>query len=198
MNEHNAKKFFFEMDDIFNEVGLRYFLFLGTLLGAVREQRFIAMDRDLDVGVFQEEFAKKSKALFNLFKKRGFCPKWKTPNARCKKNNIITGLKIYKGEMTKGKKRKLHCDICCFIKHKDLLYYPRDASTLLLIYPANIIGKLKEIKFYGRKVKVPFYTEEFLKLTYGSNWKIPHKTFQAESGIHSQIRVKSNDKFWKE
>lgn len=198
MNEQNAKRFFFEMDDIFNKVGLRYFLFLGTLLGAIREKRFIPLDIDFDIGVFQEEFAEKSKKLFGLFEKRNFKPKWKTPNARCKKNNIVTGLRIYKGGVMKGfKNKEMHCDICCFIKHKDCRYYPRDGSNLLLAYPAKTIGELKEIDFYGRKIKVPFYAEEFLELTYGKDWRIPHKEFQPESGIYSQIRPKNDDEFWK-
>ena len=197
MNEHNAKKFFFEMDDIFNEVGLRYFLFLGTLLGAVREQRFIPIDRDFDIGVLQEEFACKRRELYNLFKKRGFSPKYKIPNLRSKKNKISTGLKIYKGKTDlKLEERRLHCDICCFVKHNKSRYYQRDGSTLLLVYPDRIIENLKEIDFYGRKINVSLYAEEFLELTYGKDWRTPHTKFKAESGTRSQIRPDKDHSFW--
>lgn len=188
MNESIAKKFFFEMDDIFNEVDLRYFLYLGTLLGAIREQRFLPIDKDLDVAVFQEEFDEKLIELYRLFKKNQFIVKWKYHNAKAEKAGIKTGLKIYK--------YSIHCDICCFSKIKNWRYYPRDKVQELLVYPAKILENLKEIEFYGRKVKVPFHAEKILELSYGQDWKIPHKKFIAESGNLSKKLPKKGDELW--
>lgn len=89
----------------------------------------------------------------------------------------------------------MHCDVCAFIKINEWRYYPRSPKKLLA-YPEKVIGNLKEISFYNKKVKVPFSSEKFLKLTYGNDWKIPHKEFQAESGIGSQIELKNKDERW--
>jgi len=196
MNENHAKKFFFEMNDIFNEIGLRYFLFLGTLLGAIREKRFILIDKDLDIGVFKEEFDVKKYDLKSLFEKNGFDTKWKFHNLKARINNNSTGLSIYKGTIEKGSKRQMHCDICSFIKLKKWRYYPRDSIKGLMVLPAKLMEELKEIKFYGKKTKVPFYAEKVLELCYGKNWRIPHKKFIAESGIGCQILPKAGDEFW--
>lgn len=197
MNEQQAKKFFFEMDDIFNKTGLRYFLFLGTLLGAIRENRFIPLDRDFDIGVFQEEFAIKKDELKKLFEDRGFETKWKFNSSEAEKTKNPSGLSIYKGKLKGFKTKKIHCDICCFIKIKKWRYYPRPGNAKLLVYLDKIIGSLKEINFYGRKVKVPFQPRKFLELTYGKDWKIPHPEFKAESGTCSQVKSKLDGKeFW--
>ena len=197
MNEKQAKNFFFEMNDIFNKVGLRYFLFLGTLLGAIREQRFIPIDKDFDIGVFKEEFDLKKDELKAEFEKNGFETKWKFNNSKEEEKNNPVGLGIYKGLVEVGKKRKMHCDICAFIKLKKWRYYPRAGkSRKVLAYLSKIIGKLKDIEFYGRKVKVPFYTEKFLELTYGKDWRTPHTKFKAESGIGSQFLPESGNEFW--
>lgn len=196
MDEQEAKEFFFKMNDVFNKIDLRYFLFLGTLLGAIRERGFIPIDLDLDVGVFKEEFDIKKNELKTLFEKNEFETKWKFHNTEDKIDNNASGLKIYSMEPMKGFKRQMHCDICCFTKIDNWIYYPRDNMNKILLYPEKVVGQLKEISFYNVKVKVPYETEEFLKLTYGENWKIPHKKFKAESGIHSQVSPKNGDEFW--
>ncbi len=52
--------------NICDELGLKYFVLYGTLLGAVRHQGFIPWDDDIDVGLFREDyevFLKKAQAL---------------------------------------------------------------------------------------------------------------------------------------
>jgi lipopolysaccharide cholinephosphotransferase len=47
-----------EVDAIFRENGIQYFIFWGTLLGAVRHGGFVPWDDDLDVCVFESEYEK--------------------------------------------------------------------------------------------------------------------------------------------
>lgn len=44
-----------DIDSIFKENGIKYFLLAGSLLGAIRHKGFIPWDDDIDIGIFQED-----------------------------------------------------------------------------------------------------------------------------------------------
>ena len=67
-----AKEFYSLMnkvDNLCNEAGVDYFLFFGTLLGAVREGVILGWDKDLDIAMTKEDHDKlwKRDDLFDLF-----------------------------------------------------------------------------------------------------------------------------------
>ena len=47
-----------KLKEICEDQGLRYFLFFGTLLGAIRHKGFIPWDDDVDVGMPREDYEK--------------------------------------------------------------------------------------------------------------------------------------------
>ena len=61
-----------KLDGICREQGLRYFLFYGTLIGAIRHKGFIPWDDDLDVAMPRPDFDR----LWNIAAGTGrsFCP----------------------------------------------------------------------------------------------------------------------------
>lgn len=67
LREHQlaAFKALQDVDRIFRENGVRYFILAGTTLGAVRHGGFIPWDDDIDIGIFPEDKARVSQLLEN-------------------------------------------------------------------------------------------------------------------------------------
>ena len=57
--------------EIFNKLGIKFWLDWGTLLGAVREGKIIEWDHDVDLGLMAEDFEKNA-SVFSEMKKKGF------------------------------------------------------------------------------------------------------------------------------
>ena len=61
-----------KLDGICREQGLRYFLFYGTLIGAIRHKGFIPWDDDLDVAMPRPDFDRL--VVIAAGTGRSFCP----------------------------------------------------------------------------------------------------------------------------
>ncbi|QTD64342.1 LicD family protein [Acinetobacter towneri] len=68
----NGRKVLLDFDKAMKEVGIEYWLFFGTLLGAYREKSFIGHDFDIDVGLFQKSYTIEMESILvrNGFRKK--------------------------------------------------------------------------------------------------------------------------------
>jgi phosphorylcholine metabolism protein LicD len=58
-----------------------------------------------------------------------------------------------------------------------LKWHIRNSSCIYHRFPIDIFSNLKQIDFYGLKVKIPSETDTFLTYRYGSSWKTPDSQF---------------------
>jgi len=172
MNELEAKTLFWQVNDILKEIGLKYSLYFGTLLGAIRENGFIKIDRDLDLYCLAEDFEEKKDELLRLLKQDG----------------LIVILKTYQDAGLKIKSKERHtvkgCDICCFFKSDKQRFYPKNKSNQKVFHLAEDIENMKEIVFYDRKVLVPENSEKILEEIYGKDWRIPYEKYRYENQLN--------------
>lgn len=61
-----------EIKDIFDIIGINYWLDTGTLLGAVRDGKIIEWDNDVDLGAWYDDDIKQIISAFPEFNRRGF------------------------------------------------------------------------------------------------------------------------------
>jgi hypothetical protein len=150
----------------------------GTLLGAVRDGKFIPWDHDLDMGMIFESDAKMRRLIRDLRKQfhvsvKGFPERddiWQLGKYRV--------LKIF------PRKHKVLKDSLCL----DLFVYYRSWMQELnrevykyvvwyknAYHETRFFDTREKMEFYGLIVPVPSNPREFLEVKYGKNWRTPIK-----------------------
>ncbi len=139
-----------------DQLGVVFFLGSGTCLGAIRENRFIPWDDEMDtcsvIGLhgFTEETIERVIAAF-------------TEN----------GYYVHVGHSARSVsiavvKSSIRADWTCFRIIGDSIYQYPAVKT-----PVRLFSQLKEIDFIGEKFLVPNPPEEYLRIKYGPDWKTP-------------------------
>ena len=81
---------FLEVTKILNSHNIKYWLDFGTLLGAVREKKFIAWDGDVDLSTLEKGLENRDK-LWSDFKIRGYSVKFENNNIKITKSEKKPG-----------------------------------------------------------------------------------------------------------
>lgn len=140
------------------ELNLNYFLTDGTLLGLIREGRFIPHDNDIDVNIIGEAEFKEIHSMF-----------------------------LRKLGMTLGRKTMYRRRIQQLIYYTadriifDMVFWKVDGDNIknyaelgfMREQPYSFYRKPGEISFCGKTYPVPFPVDEWLAMRFGADWRIP-------------------------
>ena len=145
-----------EVKGIFDKLGVVFFLGSGTCLGAIRENRFIPWDDEMDTasviglhGLTEEMIDR----VIDAFTENGYYVHVGR-SARCVDIGVV--------------KSSIRADWTCHRIIGDSIYeYPAVKS------PVRLFTQLKEIDFIGEKFLVPNPPEEYLRIKYGPDWRTP-------------------------
>ncbi len=176
-NELNAIDLLKKVTNEIDKSNVEYWLEGGTLLGAIRDKKLIPWDHDLDIGIkFSND--KEIKQLISSLKKYFFVRPLKFPSdPKIWSLGKYRVIKVYT-KKTYFKRSSLCLDI--------FLYYKGHVKDQGEMYKYVVWGKnachqlkyfdsLDEITFYDTKFKIPSFSEQFLEVKYGSNWRTPKK-----------------------
>lgn len=157
IDREKSKDNLLELKKILDFKRIEFGLIYGTLLGAVRENNFIAHDQDTDIFMLQEAKAYFIDSLFYL-REHGF------ELARNDKNlmTIIRG-----GE---------YIDIYFF--KKSLWFYRKNDRQYVI---KEHLEKIEKINFFNEEFRVPYNHILFLEKHYGYDWRIPMQNKPAKS-----------------
>ena len=174
------------IDSLFEELGLEYWLFFGTMLGAYREHGFIHHDDDIDLGMYTKDI---TESFITSLVRTGFVLKRRKSTSDCafrmvsfsykgvtvdfygfrldEKNDLITGFETHPiyGSWEESQKQNKYC-VC-------LVSYPYQGLTRL--------------KFNRLLLPVPTNTDYVLKGLYGSAYMTPQKGNKGYSSTISKV-----------
>ena len=154
---------------------MRPFLMWGTLLGCVREGRFLRHDSDIDLGILWSDYAKKD-ALVAAMQCRG-----------------------YSVETDKAYKLKFQHQSCCLLIDVDI-FFPWDGKMISCQCQkdGNIVGtsfhqhafdRLTEINFLGDlPVLIPDPPTAVLTTIYG-DWRTPNRHYKSGEDLLNRLRI---------
>jgi len=166
MNEVNAKKLLFAVADVLEDIGVEFFLNAGTLLGAIRERKFIETDRNVDLAMLQENLIPIAKELESRLIKKGITVQIIDHRHNKPWNGSVYAIKFRGyGE---------HGELPAFMKIKGKRAIPSHLGDHWFVFTARFFEELDEIEFYGRTFKIPKDVNGFLTESYG-DWRTSTK-----------------------
>ena len=164
---------------ILDGLGIRYFLFFGTLLGAVREKGFIPHDTDTDVGVFGD-FSSRFAEIRAAAEAANFSILQGGPGERL--FSFMRGNEY----------------LDCYVAERIMAFpFRRVWDVDGSLVPARFLDEAGRLEFLGREFAVPAEPEKTLAILYGRNWRTPVRRFPGRPSLGNRIKrfLRQPDKF---
>ncbi len=170
LNSELGKEALLAAGDVFNRLGISYFLTYGTLLGCVREGGFISYDTDIDLGIWEGVDLGE---LVDGFVAAGF-----ELRLRYNKNSDMTfeerlistiNLPFYYNG-------KIAIDVYIHALNCDKTFSGFELGNQALLYQVSNFT-LEPVTFLDRKFLAPADTDKYLSECYG-NWREPDPYFE--------------------
>jgi len=183
------------VDKVLRRHKVEYYLDFGTLLGAVRENKFIPWDDDMDISLIHEKDFNKMPKIIKEIKLRRFWYFAKCYSFSHSQDQYNASEKMHVNpkeiKFTNPKNMQIAIiknyikwrpglgnavmDIFCKYNYKGNIYWMAFGKEYKMAY-APLEKGFKEIEFYGVKCLIPIAYDEYLSGHYGE-WNTPSKAW---------------------
>jgi hypothetical protein len=159
INSETAIKNLLTIQKILQEISVNFFLCEGTLLGAIRENKFLDHDQDIDIGIFHENEETTNKIIDCIKKEFKILYTWTSTDLGITEISLKTNPKI---------------DVFFYFEENNfnynLCYGKKNNKEWLAKKYVYKKFKLKEFLFLDNMFYIPDNPEEYLSAKYG-DWK---------------------------
>ena len=163
MDKVEGRQSLLDVCGVLGSLKARYFLILGTALGAYRDKGFTPTEQDIDLGFLQEDFALIAGDIANSLIKSGFeISSINRPFSRCRA--IV------------ARRNDIKIDMVGYILWKNFRFCPNsDPKThaYAIVHERKILENYEPVKLFGVTFSVPSPIERYLELEYGEDWRTP-------------------------
>jgi phosphorylcholine metabolism protein LicD len=160
-----------EIKKVLDELGVKFLLIDGVLLGAVREKNFIKWDWDVELGLYTEEMEGKIDEIVEAMGRAGL----RVGTVVKDKDNLKVNVHKYNTKYS----------LIGYFVEGD---YRRRRNWQV---PAESFSQTEEIDFLGAKYRCPSPPEAYLEFTYG-DWKTPKQETDPDKYLTKEIKVKKS------
>lgn len=157
-----------EVTDLFNELGIKYCLSHGTILGVRRDGDTIPWDDDVDLAIFSDDRPKLPEARKRLRELGFYVPDEGDPT---KPVDPSSNMPYYDFVAIKNGEK-----VECWIFDKEERFYVYDPKREGLAITADHFNSFSKIVWRGVEFNAPNDVDGFLTKMYGPTWKTPDKS----------------------
>jgi len=177
---------------------IEYYLDMGTLLGAVREDGLMSWDDDVDISLINEDDYHKIPTVLNEIKRQYKCETnlytirdSQKEYSRYKDKHVeprdIEFANIDKYHIAKIRNNRVYnpdeanimLDLFFTYTYKDYIHWFMFGKVYKV--PASLLDAgLKKIDFHGISANIPVNYDDYLKSIFGENWRIPNEDWHED------------------
>lgn len=175
-----------DIENALKEMNIIFFADYGTLLGIIRDHKFISWDNDLDYGLliddsfdwkyFEQELSKSGFRKVREFEFKGHVKE------QTYSKGILT-VDFFGHQNLQDKSMGLG-----FFRKENYIYQSRNEFHVRKVEYVKIVDT-KTVEFLGTTVHVPQNAEEYLESMYTKSWKIPDPKWSDDNNPNRNIEV---------
>jgi len=164
MDVEKAKIILFEIKEIFDKLGIEFWLHQGVCLGAYRDKNFAKGDKDIDLGVKHEILVPRIEQLKTVFQEYGYKVSPKSTPFKYERAISV-------------RKSSIHVDIPDFALNGLDRFCACTFKDRCMVHKASLFENMATINFLGEEFLIPTPVEEYLEAEYGKTWRISRPDF---------------------
>lgn len=189
MNHVAGSKCLLELDSVFKQYSVPYFLLQGTALGVYRDKGFTPTEKDIDLGILYEDFLPKIPALMAALMLRGFdIEVFTMPFTRPK---TLVVFKEYAD--IDGKKYVVHADLVGMVRWRNFRFTSAPVRDYIeepycIVHKAEQLEKYEQsIVLWGKRFLLPYDIQHYLFCEYGPKWMEPRDDHLSRTRVYNFI-----------